>query len=572
MSEWRTRCGSTFQRLYFSIAAMTRAHVWASAMLGLVLFATGFPADAQEHQGGKLRLLSTSAAGTLDPQVNYTLKFAQLFVSAYDGLVTFKKAPGDESYKVVPDLAESVPTSSNGGKTWIFTVRRGIHFSDGKEVSVEDVAASFRRIFKVKSPTAGTFYNLIVGADACIKTPATCTLAGGVVVDAAKNTVTFNLSQPDGEFLFKLAFGHAVVLPASAPSHDAGDTPIPGTGPFMFASYDPKKQLRMLRNPAFRIWNKDAQPQAYVDEIDYDFGLTPEDETTAVANNQADWMFESIPADRLNELGTRYAKQLVISPLAALHYIAMNSRLAPFNNLQVRQAVNLAIDRNAAVKLYGGSNLATVTCQVLPPGISGYEPYCPWTKNPGSKWSAPDMERAKALVKSSGTAGQKVQLIAPDTAIGRAVGTYVQSVLSDLGYDTSLKVIAEGIQFTYIQNTNNKVQISYTDWYQDFPAPSDFLNILFACSAFHEGSDASINISGVCDPAMDAQMQQALSLELTDPKGADKIWSAVDRRAVDQAYMAVLYNPKHVDFVGKRVKNFVFSAETYWIPAVAWVQ
>jgi peptide/nickel transport system substrate-binding protein len=397
-------------------------------------------------------------------------------------------------------------------------------------------------------------------------------LAGGVVIDAAKNTVTFNLAQPDGEFLDKLAFGHAVILPASAPDHDATITPIPGTGPFMFVSYDPKKQLRMLRNPAFHIWNKDAQPQAYVDEIDYDFGLTPEDETTAVANGQADWLFESIPADRLNELGTRYAKQLVISPLAAFHYIAMNTRLAPFNNLQVREAVNLAIDRNAAVKLYGGPNLATPTCQILPPGIPGYESYCPWTKNPGSRWSAPDLERAKALVKSSGTAGQKVQLIAPDTAIGRAVGTYVQSVLTDLGYDTSLKIIAEGIQFTYIQNTNNKVQISYTDWYQDYPAASDFLNILFACSAFHEGSDASINITGVCDPATDAQMQKAMALELTDPKGANQIWSAVDKKVVDQAYVAVLYNPKHVDFVSKRVKNFVFSAETYWIPAVAWLQ
>jgi peptide/nickel transport system substrate-binding protein len=551
---------------------MTRPSIWASTVLALVLFACGASALAQEHQGGKLRLLSTSSAGTLDPQVNYTLKFAQLYVSVYDGLVTFKKAPGDQSFEIVPDLAESVPSPANGGKTWVFTVRRGIHFSDGKELTVEDVAASFRRIFKVKSPTAGTFYNQIVGADACVKSPATCTLAGGVVVDPAKNTVTFNLVQPDGEFLDKLAFGHAVILPASAPSSDATIHPIAGTGPYMFASYDPKKQLRLLRNPAFHIWNKDAQPQAYVDEIDYDFGLSPEDETTAVANGQADWMFESIPADRLNELGTRYAKQVVVSPLTALHMVEMNSRLAPFNNLQVRQAVNLAIDRNAAVKLYGGPNLGSITCQVLPPGLPGYQPYCPWTKNPGARWSAPDLERARALVKSSGTAGQKVQFIAPDTAIGQAIGTYMQSVLTDLGYDTSLKVIAEGVQFTYIQNTKNQVQIAYTDWYQDYPAASDFLNILFACSAFHEGSDASINTTGVCDPAMDAQMQKALTLVLTDPKGAADIWSAVDKKVVDQAYVAPLYNPKHVDFLSKRVKNFVFSAETYWIPAVAWVQ
>jgi len=393
-----------------------------------------------------------------------------------------------------------------------------------------------------------------------------------VGVDAKTNTVTFHLTKPDAEFFYKLAFGHAIILPASAPSKDAGVTPIPGTGPFMFVSYDPKKELKLVRNPAFKMWNKDAQPEAYVSEIDYDFGLSPEDEITQVANGQADWVFDDVPADRLNELGTRYAKQVVISPLTAFHTIEMNSRLAPFDNLQVRQAVNLAIDRAAAVKLHGGANLGTPTCQILPPGLSGYEPYCPWTKNPGTRWSAPDLERAKALVKASGTMGQKVVFIAPDTATGRAIGTYMQSVLTDLGYDVSLKVLAEGIQFTYIQNTNNKVQIAFTDWYQDYPAASDFLNILFACSAFHPGSDASINTAGVCDPSLDADMGHAMELSLTDQKAAAKVWAGADRKVVDAAYFAPLYNPKHVDFLSKRVGNFVFSAETYFIPAVAWVQ
>jgi peptide/nickel transport system substrate-binding protein len=544
------------------------------ACSALLCLSTAFalPAFGQDHQGGKLRLLSASASGTLDPQVNYTLKFAQLFVSVYDGLVTFKKAAGDASFEVVPDLAESIPKPTDNDKTFTFVLRRGIHFSDGKEVDVDDVAASFRRIFKVLSPTAGTFYNLIVGADACTKTPATCTLAGGVVVDKKTNTVTFHLTKPDPEFLYKLAFGHAIILPASAPVRDAGITPIAGTGPFMFVSYDPKKQLKLLRNPNFKVWNKDAQPEAYLDEIDYDFGLTQEDQVTAVANGQADWTFDDIPADRLNELGTKYASQVHISPLTAFAYVAMNSRLAPFDNLKVRQAVNLAIDRNATVKLHGGANLATVTCQILPPGLAGYQPYCPWTKSPGEKWSAPDLERARQLVKESGTMGQKVVFIAPDTATGRAIGTYMQSVLTDLGYDVSLKVIAEGIEFTYIQNTNNKVQISSTDWYQDYPSPSDFLGILFSCSAYHPGSDASINIAGVCDPALDKIMTQALDLTLSDPKASAKLWADADKKVVDAAYFAPLYNPKHVDFISKRVKNFVFSAETYFIPAVAWVQ
>jgi peptide/nickel transport system substrate-binding protein len=553
---------------------MTRSNLWLCLAVSLAALSgtlDGFAAETP-HRGGKLRLLATSGAGTLDPQVNYTLEFAQLYVSVYDGLVTFKKAAGDAAYTIVPDLAEALAIPADGGRTYSFKLRRGVHFSDGREVTVDDVAASFRRIFKVTSPTSGTFYNLIVGADLCLKTPAGCTLAGGVVVDRPTNTVTFHLTKPDGEFLYKLAFGHAIILPADAPTHDAGVIPIAGTGPYKFVSYDPKKQLKLVRNPIFKVWNADAQPDGYVDEIDYDFGMADEDQVTAVANGQGDWMFDPAPADRLNELGTRYAKQVVVSPLAAMNYLPMNTRIPPFNNLKARQAVNFAIDRSAAVKLLGGSNLATPSCQIIPPGIGGHEDYCPWTKNPGARWSAPDIERARQLVKDSGTAGQKVTLVAPDTAIGRAVGTYAQSVLNDLGYDTSLKVIAQSVQFTYIQNTNNKVQISFSDWYQDYPVASDFLNILLSCSAFHPGSDASINISGACDPELDALMNRAMDTAVTNQTAANALWAQADKKATDQAFVAILYNPKHLDFVSKRVGNFIFSSETYFIPALAWVQ
>ena len=543
-----------------SLLALCFQGAWAAA------------ADATSHHGGKLRLLAASSGGTIDPQVNYTLKYGQLYVSIYDGLVTFKKAAGTESVKIVPDLATALPVVSGDAKTFVFTLRHGVHFSNGQEVTVDDVAASFRRIFKVSSPTAGTFYNLIAGADACLKTPATCTLAQGIVTDKKANTVTFHLVKADPEFLDKLAFGHAVILPADSPTRDVGVNALPGTGPYMIASYDSLKQLRLVRNPAFKVWSAEAQPDGYVDEIDYDFGLASEDAVTAVANGQADWLFDEIPADRLNELGTRYAKQLVITPLTAGFYFPMNVRLAPFDNLKARQAVALAVDRKAAVKLIGGVNLATPTCQILPPGLPGYEPYCPSTKNPGTTWSAPDLERARQLVKESGTAGAKVTFVAPDTPIGRALGTYMQGVLNDIGYDATVKVLAQSLQLIYIQNTNNKVQISLLQWYQDYPAASDFLDVLLACASFHPGTDASINISGVCDPALDAEMARALDQTLTNATAANALWAAIDKKATDAAYMPGVFTPKHLDFTSKRVSNFIFSSQTYFIPALAWVQ
>jgi peptide/nickel transport system substrate-binding protein len=526
----------------------------------------------QQHRGGTMRLVTTAAEGTIDPHINYTLKNWQIYQFLYDGLVSFKKASLTEGFKVVPDLAEAVPEPQDGGKTFVFKLRKGIKFSNGKEVGVKDVVASFQRIFKVTGPTAGTFYNGIVGADACIKTPATCTLDGGVVGDEAAGTITFHLTQPDPEFMFKLGVPHASILPADAPAKDVGTDPIPGTGAYMVESYNPNQRMKIVRNPNFKEWSVDAQPDGFVDEIDYDFGLTEEASITAIQNGQADWMFDPPPADRLNEIGTKYASQVHVTPLTAFWYVAMNTNLAPFTDVGVRQAVNYAIDRDALVGLFGGSVLAQPVCQILPPNFPGHVDSCIYTKDPGTTWSAPDIDKAKELVKASGMAGQKVTVITEDTAVSRGIGTYLQSVLNDLGFEASVKPVSSNIEFTYIQNTNNNVQISVTQWFQDYPAASDFLNVLLSCASFHPGSDASINISGLCDKELDAKMQAALTQAVTDPEGADAEWAKIDAAFMEKAPLAPLFTPKHVDFVSTRIGNYVFSNQFQWQMALAWVK
>ena len=153
-------------RIFFVVGAV-------AALAGLTAGSTVASSRAP-HTGGTLKLLAKAAGGTLDPQVNYTLEYWQLFQATYDGLLAFKKAGGSEAFTVVPDLAQNLPTPTNGGKTWVFKLRKGIKFSNGKPVTGADVVASFRRIFKVKSPTSGTFYAGIVGAKACLAKPATC--------------------------------------------------------------------------------------------------------------------------------------------------------------------------------------------------------------------------------------------------------------------------------------------------------------------------------------------------------------------------------------------------------------
>ncbi|RWP92151.1 MAG: ABC transporter substrate-binding protein [Mesorhizobium sp.] len=533
------------------------------------------PAQAEylkEHRGGTIRLLARSAAGTLDPHINYTDQGWQMYQPIYDGLVAFRKAEGMDGFTIVPDLAEALPQVSNGGKTFTFKLRKGIKFSSGQDLGVKDIVASFQRIFKVSGPTSGTFYAGIVGADKCLADTKSCTLEGGVVGDEAAGTITINITKPDAELLYKLALPHAVVLPADTPAEDMGSKPIPSTGAYMISAFDPNKGMTVSRNPNFKQWSEEAQPDGYPDVVQYDFGLSEEAAVTAIQNGEADWMFDALPSDRLGELGSKSMDQLHISPLSAWWYAPLNNRLAPFDNEKARQAVAYAIDRNTLVKLFGGKVLASPVCQVLPPDFPGHEDYCPFTKNPGAKWSAPDLDKAKQLVEDSGTKGQKVTIIVEDTAISRSIGVYLQSVLTSIGYVADVKPISSNIQFTYIQNTNNKVQMSVTQWYKDYPAASDFLNILFSCASFREGSDASINIAGFCDKEIDAKMQKALDLGVTDQKAADKMWAEIDRQVTDKAPAVGLFTPKRLDFVSKRLGNFKFNRQFNWMITQSWVQ
>ena len=525
-----------------------------------------------QHKGGTLRILAKSAAGSFDPQVNYTLEYWQPYQSMYDGLMAFKKVAGQESFNVVPDLAEAAPQITDGGKTYTFKLRSGIKFSTGATVTVDDVVASFERIFKVSSPTAGTFYNGIVGADACLSKPETCSLKSGVVGDAAASTVTIHLTAPDPEFLYKLGIPHASVVPKDSPAKDAGTTPLPTTGPYMASSYDPNRGLTLVRNPHFVEWSRDAQPQTYPDVIEYQFGQTVEAAVTAVENGQADWVFDPPPADRLNEIGTKYADQVHVNPLTAVWYLTLNVNIAPFNNLMARQAINWAVDRNALVSLYGGTNLAAPGCTMLPPGFPGHVDFCDYTKGGGATWSAPDIDKAKSLVQQSGTAGQEVGIVVTDDEVNKAMGEYLQSLLTEIGYKAVLKPLSGNIQFTYIQNTNNKVQLALTSWYQDYPAASDFLNVLLSCASFTPGSDSSINISGFCDKDIDAQMQEALTLEQSSMDAANRKWGQIDQAIMAKSPVVPLLHPKIIDFTSKRVGNYKFSKQFYMLVGQLWVQ
>jgi peptide/nickel transport system substrate-binding protein len=526
------------------------------------------------NSGGTLMTVAKGApSGSPDPQINYTLQEWQLLVITHDGLLGFKRAGGTEGTKLVPDLATEIPKPQDGGKTFVFHIRKGIKFSNGKELKPSDVKYTFERLFKIgQSPNAGTWYNVIVGGDACVKTPATCDLSKGVVADDAAGTVTFHLTNGDPEFFDKLAVPFAFILPTGTPNKEV-QIPPPGTGPYKFVEYNPNKEIKLVRNTNFKEWSKDAQPNGNPDVIVQKFGLSAEAEVTQVENGQADWMFDNPPADRLNEISTKYADQVHVNPLTAVWYFAFNVRVPPFNNLKARQGVNFATDRNALVKIYGGPNLAVPTCQILPPNFPGYKPYCPYTKNPGSgKWTGPDMAKAKQLIAASGTKGASVKVNTDTVETDKALGLYFVGLLNQLGYKATLQALSPNIQYPYCQNSKNQIQFCWSSWYQDYPAASDFLNILLGCGSFIPNSEASPNIAEFCNKPIQAQMDQALQQGITDPTGANKKWEAIDKAVTDQAPWVSLFNPKFIDFLSKRVKGYQFSPQWYFLLAQASVK
>ena len=145
-------------------------------------------------------------------------------------------------------------------------------------------------------------------------------------------------------------------------------------------------------------------------------------------------------------------------------------------------------------------------------------------------------------------------------------------MLADLGYDASLKAISPNIQFTYIQNTNNNVQISISQWYMDYPAASNFLNVLLGCDSFHKGSDSSINISGYCNKDLDGQMKAAIKQAVTDQDGANAEWAKIDKGFMEQSPVAPLFTPKSVNFTSARLGNYLFNKQNRWIVSQSWVK
>ncbi len=525
------------------------------------------------HAGGVFTILANSAFGVADPAQNYTLEEWQLLIMTHDGLVGFAHEGGLAGTKIVPDLATSVPTPTNGGKTYVFNVRRGIKFSNGQVLKPSDFVTTFERQFTVPGGNPG-FYSSIIGTSSC--STKGCNLSKGVVPNDSNYTLTINLTTPDPELMDQLSLPFAFAVPAGTSMKLTGNNVPPGTGPYMWKSYNPNTEAVLVRNPYFKQWSAVAQPAGNPNEIIEKYGLPVSDEVTEVENGEANEVFDGdqIPSDQLTTLNSaQYASQVHVNTLTADWYMALNTTRPPFSNMLARQAINYAANRSAYVKIAGGPSLAVPACQILPPNFPSYTAYCPYTTGPQTVWSAPNLAKAKQLVKQSGTLGDKVVVNGTNDQVGTALAEQMVADLNSIGYKASTQLLTAAAQYPFSQNSANwsKWNVAWSAWYQDYPAPSDFLNVLLGCGSIHKNSDASPNIAAFCDKTIQAQIDKAESIEATDPSGAAALWTQVDHEDTLQAPWVDLYNPKQIDFLSKTVNGYQWSPQWYILIDELWL-
>jgi ABC-type transport system substrate-binding protein/DNA-binding SARP family transcriptional activator len=532
-----------------------------TAASGSLWAATG--AAGASHRGGTLTGINSYAAiDTIDPAASTSPNVAppQLFGLTNDGLVTLNHAAGPAGTRLVPDLALALPVPAGHGLTYTFRLRPGIRYSTGTLVKPTDVTRSFERLFQLGS--SGTaYYQAINGAAACQQAPAGCDLSRGIVANNRAGTVTFHLTQPDPDFLYKLTLAYADVLPASTPGRQAS-APLPATGPYMITRYIPGRELLLVRNPRFREWSAAAQPAGYPDRIVIRLGLTGAQGAALVADGTGDFMpgLGQIPGDAA--YFGHHRGQLRVNPQMITGFMFLNINVPPFNQLRVRQAVNLALDRQAVVTGYGGPLAAQPACQILPPYLPGYRRYCPYTRSPTAdgRWHAPDLARARRLVAASGTTGMKITVWNTPTPQANVTETRdTVTALRQLGYRASLRLLPDSTYFTYTNDSRNHAQVIDGGWGADYPSADDFLGKL-TCTHFapHNGQ-ATTDASELCERALDNQIARAAQLQTTDPSAAAALWARLDHQLTNLAIWLPTVTPNETDLISARTGNYQYN-------------
>lgn len=476
-------------------------------------------------EGGTLTGSYASFPDYLDPALSYTQEGWTAMYDTYLPLLTYKRANGLEGGQVVPGLAESMPKISNGGKIYTLTLRKGLKYSDGTPVKASDFKSSMERLFLVNSP-GSPFYETIVGAQEFAETKQ----GGipGIKTDDKTGKVEIELTEPRGTFINELGMLFAALLPSDTPGRSMTNDPPPATGPYYIASVEPGRGWIYKRNPYWASNNGqkvDAVGAGHFDKIDIKVVRNDSTQVNEIEQDKTMWMQTLIPADQRAKIVDKYeGTQFRVDHPINIYYFWMNGETAPFDDLEVRQAVNYAIDSAALERIYAGSLVEAH--QILPEGMPGYKPFNLYPH---------DMAKAKQLMKEANPSDRNVTVWTDAESPNDDAGAYFQDVLNKLGFNAKLKTLNADTFLTIIGNeTTPDLDAGWFDWYEDYPHPNDYFQPLLAGESISPTNN--LNYSRTDIPALNEKIARLASETLGPEQEAE--YAQLDREFMEEAVWA----------------------------------
>ncbi len=458
---------------------------------------------AAQARAATLVVCTEAAPSTLNPQLSTANTVFDVGTQIYDSLVETERGAS----KIIPAIAESW-TIAPDGLSATFHLRHGVQFQSNAQfkptrpLNADDVVFSFHRMMDKTNP----YYNVSGGSydewDSLLR---------GRVKDVVKvddNTVRFDLTQPVAPLLGILSmptfpilsaeYGQAM-LAAKTPEQ-LDNNPI-GTGPFAFVHYQQNASVRFRAFP--QNWAKLAglkDRTAQVDALVFSIAPDPAVRLAKLRAGECQIMRYPNPND-YDQIRADPALQLLSAPLAEMGYIAFHAGQAPFDKLEVRQALVEAIDKKALVQaVFHGSG--TPTGAMVSPALWGHDDHVPpQTYDPAA---------AKALLAKAGYPdGFKTKLWAIPVARaympdGRRAAEMIQADWAKIGVQAEIVTYEWGEYLKRFHNGEAPVGMAGGTW--DFPDPSQLVAGYWGCT---DGKANPANGSRWCNKEFDDLLDKA---------------------------------------------------------------
>ncbi len=474
-----------------------------------------------------------------DPQTNTNSRATTIEECVVEGLYFW-----NDQNEEIPVLAEDFPAISEDGLVYTFTLRKGVYFSNGTELTTKDVKYTFERMFTPSTGALSTYmYNMILGAQEMLAGEAT-ELAGFEIVD--DYTFNITLTQPFSCFTKNLGIIYAAIFPADAceaAGSDWGIGTLIGTGPYVLGAHD-NSSVTLTKNPNY--WGSEP----HFDEIIVT--LYDDENTKLLAFENGDLDLCQVPTNLyLQYQGTETAEKFhLYYPLGTV-FLSINlseeynGQPNPLSDVKVREAISMAIDRETLVEFID-NGLGTVATGTVNPYQLGFVERDPYVYDP---------DAAKALLAEAGYPNG-VSFTAQIRSTDQPDMVQIQSDLALAGIDMKLELV-DAATWTSLRNAGN-AQCEWMGW---FPLYADPDNNIY--SYFHSTNAVGKSVF-YNNPEFDALMDAArLS---TDDAERAKLYEQADEIMSRQDYACIpLYYPNYVFAAQDYITNFTVGNLIYQI-------